>query len=438
MDFTKNGEPPDVQLLCTRPQMRPVLIMANTRFYLDERGSKGSKPCVLKVVIAHKGKSALISLDAKVLPNQWDGKKHRVINHPDQMLMNVYISNVKQQIDSGILSLANEGRLNSMSAAEIKQFIENMLHPEKQQEKEEAERKANSFAARFIKFANTKSKSTCGVYMQTYRRLLAYVGDKLEKLHFEDITKDWLISFDNFMALTAPSKNARNIHLRNIRAVFNDAIDNEITSFYPFRGLTITPEPTPKRNLKVEELRTLFNYPAEEHALYYIDIFKLIFMLIGINVVDLCRLKELVNGRADFKRAKTHRLYSITVEPEAMEIIERHRGKDWLIDVLDHCNDHNNFTRRMDKILKKIGPVKRVGLGGKKIYSPLFPKLSTYWARHTWATIASTDLDIPRDTIAHALGHGTNTVTDIYIDFDQRKVDEANRRVLDWVLYGKK
>ena len=47
-------------------------------------------------------------------------------------------------------------------------------------------------------------------------------------------------------------------------------------------------------------------------------------------------------------------------------------------------------------------------------------------------------LDIPKETIAAALGHGGNTVTDIYIDFDRRKVDEANRRVLDWVLYGKK
>ena len=42
------------------------------------------------------------------------------------------------------------------------------------------------------------------------------------------------------------------------------------------------------------------------------------------------------------------------------------------------------------------------------------------------------------DTIAHALGHGGNTVTDIYIDFDQSKVDDANRRVLDWVLYGRR
>ena len=87
--------------------------------------------------------------------------------------------------------------------------------------------------------------------------------------------------------------------------------------------------------------------------------------------------------------------------------------------------------------LKNIGPVKRVGRGGKKVYDAIFPQISTYWARHSWATIAAS-LDIPRDTIAHALGHGGNTVTDIYIDFDQSKVDKANRKILDWVLYGKK
>lgn len=43
-----------------------------------------------------------------------------------------------------------------------------------------------------------------------------------------------------------------------------------------------------------------------------------------------------------------------------------------------------------------------------------------------------------RATIAAALGHGGNTVTDIYISFDRRKIDEANRRVIDYVLYGKK
>lgn len=65
-----------------------------------------------------------------------------------------------------------------------------------------------------------------------------------------------------------------------------------------------------------------------------------------------------------------------------------------------------------------------------------WPGLSAYWARHTWATIAAS-LDIPKETIAHALGHSQHSVTDIYIDFDRTKVDRANRKVLDWVLYSK-
>lgn len=360
-----------------------------------------------------------------------------VINHPQQQLLNVYLSGVMQKVERTIIYLADSSQLASMTVSEIKTEVERVLNPTKVEKKEKADQEKKMFVSWFLKVANSKSKSTCGVFMQTYRRLLAFKGNKVQRLRFEDITKEWLTAFDNFMAQTAPSRNSRNIHMRNIRTVFNDAIDNDVTSYYPFRKFRITPQATPKRNLKVEELRTLFSFPAEEHAVKYIDMFKLIFLLIGINVVDLCHLKEIEDGRITFSRAKTKRLYSIKVEPEAMEIIERYRGEDWLINILDRYTDYNEFTRRMDRVLKKIGPVKRVGLGGKKIYSPLFPKLTTYWARHSWATIAMS-LDIPRDTIAHALGHGTNTVTDIYIDFDQSKVDEANRRVIDWVLYGKK
>ncbi|MBR5728315.1 MAG: site-specific integrase [Muribaculaceae bacterium] len=411
--------------------------MANTRFYLDERKSNGDKPVVLKIAIAQKGHSAFISLNAKILPCQWDTKKMRVVNHPEQMLMNVYINGIKQQVDRLILSLANDGTLSSMSATDIKAYISSQLYPEKAQAKEEAERRKKLFATRFLAFAESKKKSTREVYMHTYKRMEAFVGDKLQKLCFEDITKEWLTKFDVFMSTTSPSKNSRNIHLRNIRAVFNEALDDGITTFYPFRRFKIRPVATPKRNLKVKDLRLLWNYPCEPHANNYLDIFKLMFMLIGINCIDLCNLKEIRDGRIEFYRAKTNRLYSIKVEPEALEIIERHRGEKHLLDILDRWKSHKDFIAKMNRTLKRIGEVKRVGLGGKKIYKPLFPEISTYWARHSWATIAAS-LDIPRDTIAHALGHGNNTVTDIYIDFDQSKVDEANRKVINWVLYGKR
>jgi hypothetical protein len=44
------------------------------------------------------------------------------------------------------------------------------------------------------------------------------------------------------------------------------------------------------------------------------------------------------------------------------------------------------------------------------------------------------ELDMPKETIAAALGHGGYSVTDIYINFDKSKIAAANRRVIDYAL----
>lgn len=302
---------------------------------------------------------------------------------------------------------------------------------------DEEEDETIRFTRHFQRFIDGKTNNgTKGVYKHTLDKIRAFDKD-VDKKCFEDITLRWLTDFEAFCAKTA-CKNARNIHLRNIRAVFNNAIDYEITTAYPFRRFKIRPEATRKRSLSVDELRRLFAYPVEPYAEIYRDCFKLIFMLIGINSVDLWALKSVTrDGRIEYKRAKTGRQYSIKVEPEALEIIKKHQGSKGLLSIADRWSDSRNFRHQCNKALQKIGQVERKGRGGKKIIAAEFEGLTTYWARHSWATIAAS-LDIPKDTIAHALGHGGNTVTDIYIDFDQSKVDEANRRVLDWVLYGKR
>lgn len=50
-------------------------------------------------------------------------------------------------------------------------------------------------------------------------------------------------------------------------------------------------------------------------------------------------------------------------------------------------------------------------------------------ARVALHEVMAAGLDIPTDTIAAALGHGSHTVTDIYIRRDASKVDEALRQV---------
>ena len=65
------------------------------------------------------------------------------------------------------------------------------------------------------------------------------------------------------------------------------------------------------------------------------------------------------------------------------------------------------------------------------------PKISMYWARHSFATIAY-EIGISVDIIAGCLGHkSSHRITAIYIKKDQKLIDEANRKVIDYVLYNK-
>ena len=58
----------------------------------------------------------------------------------------------------------------------------------------------------------------------------------------------------------------------------------------------------------------------------------------------------------------------------------------------------------MNRGLQKLGNFERKGLGGKKIRDILFPGITSYYARHTWATIAH-KIGISKDVISLALGH---------------------------------
>lgn len=282
-------------------------------------------------------------------------------------------------------------------------------------------------------FIGKKQKEgTRTVYTTTRNKIYKYDP----KATFETIDRRWLEGFEMWMVKSGMKTNAYAIHLRNIRSVFNYAIDNEYTTLYPFRKFKIKKEETRKRSLSVEQLRMLKDYPCEEYQIRYRDMFMLMFYLIGINAADLFLAKpeDLDNGRLEYKRAKTGKLYSIKVEPEAIEIIDRYKGKGYLLNIMDEYKDYKNFLHRMGIALKEIGVMERVGRGGKKVREPLFKDLSSYWSRHTWATIAAS-IDIPKETISEALGHSIgSSVTSIYIKFDRKKVDEANRKVIDHLL----
>lgn len=200
----------------------------------------------------------------------------------------------------------------------------------------------------------------------------------------------WMKRFEIHLSKSC-SINTRGILFRNIRSIFNNAIDDELISpsLYPFRKFKINKEATAKRSLTVNELVILRDYPCEEYQEKYRDIFMLIFYLIGINTVDLFNLKEIRNGSIiEYRRAKTNRLYTIEVLPEAQAIIDKYKGENYLINVLDSYNNYRDFAHRLNNNLQEIGEVELVEktIKGKKrkvkVRKPIFPNLTTYYARH--------------------------------------------------------
>lgn len=404
--------------------------MATIKFSIDKRRANADGRYPIRLSIAKGHETVYIGTDINLNKSEWSQTKGACINHPNKILINRKLQKQKLEAEYVDLELQMSEIYERLTAKDLKAKIVAYARNHMPILK-------GDFEEYFIATANKKSASTRDMYLHTLSRIKKFCGSKLGQLCFSDITPSWLGEFEKFLAKTAPSANARSIHLRNIRSVINSAITDEITTNYPFRRFKIKQEKTRHRALSVERLRELFNYDCEEYQRRHIDMFKLSFYLIGINMADMARLKEIEDGRIHYSRCKTHKLYSIKVEPEALEIIKKYRGKDWLIDILDRYNNHRDYTKRVNRSLQSIGQMKRSGLGGKKDIIPAFPGLSMYWARHTWATIAS-KLKIPLEVIADALGHSDGReLTRIYIEEDKSHIDRANRIVIDYVLHDK-
>ena len=404
--------------------------MAKVSLYHDMRAVKDGACGSIKIRVYHNGKAFMLPTSISISPQHWDDGV--IIGHDRAKKWNAFLKLRLLDIKTEIIKLDVEGKLSAMSAAELKKRLLLLSGAV-----EEDETPTDLFWPVFLEYMESqKNAGTKTIYGQTASRLQAF-DRNIEKRRFNDIDKAWLEKFDAFMALTAPKKNARNIHLRNLRTVFNYAINQkELDISYPFRSFKITAEATASRALTIEQIRQLRSYPiVEEHLAKYRDIFMLMTYLRGINAADLFAAKktDIINGRLEYLRKKTGTFYSIKVEPEAQEIIDRYAGETYLLDISESWSNPTDYLRKMDKGLKKIGTMQRKGLGGKKHYKPILPQLSSYYSRHTFASLG-VELHIPIELISESLGHKIGSpTTAIYVHYLRQQVDDATRKIIDYI-----
>lgn len=418
------------------------------KWYLDLRRTSTEGKGRLYMVIYNNGTSAQIATGLMLHKEEFEAGKVVGVPMAGKLTQMLGIKRAKLQLDIEELAVGGY-EVDKMKAAEIKKAVMAKRGNDDEEGNGEGNGAGNetafgTFAEKFI--ARRGKEKTRQVYEMTLRKMGGYCD--VWRLRFADISVGWLRDFEQWLGATC-SVNTRGIHLRNIRAVMNAAIDEGVVpaDLYPFRRFKIKKEETMKRSLSVGDLRRLRDYPCEGWQRKYVDVFMLSFYLAGINLVDLMRLPPLgADGVIRYRRSKTGVLCQLSVPPEARAIIERYRGERHLLwfgeRLKPGAEGWHDWLHRFNEGLQKVGPsgymyVRRKGrCGGKqrvKVYNALFPELTSYWARHTWATLAA-EIDVPDAVIDAALGHRSPCrMADIYIRRDARKVDEAVRRVIEYV-----
>lgn len=258
-----------------------------------------------------------------------------------------------------------------------------------------------------------------------------------ETLSFAEITPQWLRAYENFMQSAGKSPTTTGIYLRPLRAIFNSAIAEGLinSDLYPFgKRKYVIPKPNgTKRALSKDQLKKLWEAePATAEQQQAKDIFFFSYQLNGMNIKDICSLKyrNISGDQLTFYREKTKHTdknqspISVFLTESAKEIIEKYGNKPQLPDALifnfidanaspeENFRKTINFTRRTNLQLRQLA--KNLGIEAD---------LSTYFARHTFAT-NSIRSGFSMESVSEALGHSSLETTKHYFagfDTDHKK-----------------
>ena len=292
-----------------------------------------------------------------------------------------------------------------------------------------------------------RKTSTAKVYKSSLNNLIEFCQGDIDTLTFRQINVAWLRRYQNWLFNERNMEvNGANVYLRNLRTIFNYALQNQFTSArYPFKDIDMSTTEPDKRTVEYKKFLEWASHPAPDSRDFYRDLFMLSFYLCGIRPVDLLHVKreQVQEGRLVYcpEKLNGRTKLSIKIEPEAWELIRKYEGKEYLINIMESRTDYRAFMQHWNKAIKSIGTdevKEKVGRNGKHYqvikHHGIVPYITIYYSRTLWATYAYNELDIPMDTISQALGHKSGLkVTNFYVKRDTKRVDEANRKLIDHV-----
>ncbi len=300
-------------------------------------------------------------------------------------------------------------------------------------------------------------------YEISINNLIRFVGR--EKISIREISVNFINGWIKWIReQPAPSSKekggrAQSMYPGILRAIYNRAKrefnDEEAgiirIPFSPFSRIDLPRIPlSRKRALDPDKIKAIASLPYTEitqpgNNRFNLakDVYILSFCLIGMNAVDLYYCSEYKNGILTYNRTKTknrradHAEISIKIQPEIKPLFDKYRDKEGkrVFNFYHHYSSVDAFTAAINGC-DRIENGKRRIVGLKRIGNLLgVDDLEFYSARHTWATIATNYAKVDKYTVHTALNHVDDKmrVTDIYISKNWDVIDEANRKVIDFL-----
>lgn len=284
--------------------------------------------------------------------------------------------------------------------------------------------------------------------LRSYEKFCAeerYPKNTTASLSMQEIfTPERLKEYEDWLAGQQSSPNTISTYMRTLQAVYNRWMSPGIEGYNPvlFKDVYTKVESRTKRALTAEQMEQLRNTDfsvltlRQQQVLTY---FLLMFMLRGMPFIDLAHLRksDLRNRRITYRRHKTGKLMVVDVPPDAMRLLQKYRDKtdsEYLFPLLHgglFMEEHHqryqetlrHFNRELARLMKQLLPGVSV---------------SSYTARHTWATLAYHS-GVPVGLISQSLGHSSIRVTMTYLKpFDAEVIDRVNKQVISLVKKSKK
>ena len=269
---------------------------------------------------------------------------------------------------------------------------------------------------------------TSETYTATLRSFMAF--RESQDVPLDGISSDMMLLYEAHLKTRDVSMNTISFYMRNLRAVYNRAVEKGLTpQNNPFRHVYTGVDKTIKRAIPIKTIKELkeFDLSLKPSLDFARDMFMFSFYTRGMSFIDMAYLKksDLQNGILTYRRRKTGQLLSIKWEKCMEDILSKYPKyqTDYLLPIIkETVNERRQYDNALHLVNYHLKDLSSI----LKLQRPL----TMYVARHSWASAAKAR-NIPLSVISEGMGHDSEATTQIYLaSLETSVVDKANKIIL--------